>query len=144
MNFNTMRVFILSLLLCCSARADILPTDYPKVFNSHADMHGWAMSTWTGTLETELTYQKYKLVVYIRTYTSGQPTSEPFVFMERDGKWYRILTAMTCPCEMEVAIEGDNLIFWRLAWLKGEREKIDYMMFNLKNLPFLHLGQELR
>jgi len=138
-----MRAFILSILLCCAVRADVFPNfrnDHPKVFDSRADMHSWAKSTWGGTVDTELTYQKYKLVVYIRTYTSGVATSEPFVFMEKNGKWYRILTSMTCPCEMEVGIEGDTLFFWRWEWPlpQGKGEKIEYMRFNLKNLPLLH------
>jgi hypothetical protein len=59
--------------------------------------------------------------------------------MERNGKWHRILTAMTCPCEMDVAIEGDALVFWRLEWPLPERkrEKHEYLRFNLKNLPLL-------
>ena len=60
--------------------------------------------------------------------------------MEKNGNWFRILTSMTCPCEMKVAIEGDTLFFWRLEWPlpQGKGEKIEYMRFNLKNLPLLH------
>jgi hypothetical protein len=40
---------------------------------------------------------------------------------------------------MDVAIEGDALVFWRLEWPLPERkrEKHEYLRFNLKNLPLL-------
>ena len=94
-----MRVFILLLLLAGAAYADTSTNTYatstntcdaftnssPKFFKSAAEMHQWAMSTWGGAGSAELTYKKQKLVVYFRSYTSGVPTSEPFVFVEK--KW---------------------------------------------------------
>src|SRR6266540_1466969 len=96
-----MRIVILSLLLCCAACADTLTNNPPAVFETAAAMHRWAVSTWGGAGMTELTYRKQKLVVYFRSYTSGVATSEPYVFVERDGRWMRVLTAMMCRCEME-------------------------------------------
>jgi hypothetical protein len=136
-----MRVFILLLLLSCAAYADTRTNTYdsytnssPKVFESAAEMHKWAMSTFGGAGVTELTYKKQKLVVYFRCYTSGVATSEPYVFVEKDGRWVRVLTAMMCRCEMEATIEGDALVLWRLDWPKGKKEKTEYLKFDLRNL----------
>ena len=143
-----MRVFILLLLLACAAYADTSTNTYatstntydaytnssPKFFKSAAEMHQWAMSTWGGAGSAKLTYKKQKLVVYFRSYTSGVPTSEPFVFAEKNGEWKRVLTAMCCGCEMEATIEGDSLILWRVDWPNKKKTKTEYLRFNLKNL----------
>ena len=83
---------------------------------------------------TELTYKKQKLVVYFRSYTSGVATSEPYVFVEKEGRWVRVLTGMMCRCEMEATIEGDALVLWRLDWPNKKKEKTEYLRFNLKTL----------
>ena len=83
---------------------------------------------------TELTYKKQKLVVYFRCYTSGVTTSEPYVFVEKDGRWVRVLTTMMCRFGMEATIEGDALVLWRLEWPKGKKEKTEYLRFDLKTL----------
>jgi len=129
-----MRIFILSLFLCCAACGDTVTNTSPTTFATAADMHKWAMSTWGGAGKTELTYKKHKLVVYFRSYTSGIATSEPFVFVERGGRWVRVLTAMMCRCEMEATIEGDALVLWRLDWPNKKKEKTEYLRFNLKEL----------
>jgi len=83
---------------------------------------------------TELTYKKQKLVVYFRCYTSGVETSEPYVFVKRDGRWIRVLSAMVCRFAMEATIEGDSLVLWRLEPHGGKVEKTEFLRFNLTNL----------
>ncbi len=136
-----MRAFILLLLLGLTVYADTDTNRYdsytnssPRVFESITELHKWAGSTWGGAYRTELTYGKQKLVVIFRCYTSGVATSEPYVFVEKDGRWVRVLTAMMCHCEMAATIEGDSLVLWRLDWPKGKIEKTEYLRFNLKNL----------
>lgn len=136
-----MRVFMLLLLLVCAAYADTRTNTYDsytnsslKVFESGAELHKWAMSTWGGAGMTQLTYKKQRLVVYFRSYTSGEATSEPYVFVERGGRWERVLTAAVCRCEMEATIEGDALVLWRLDWPNKKKEKTEYLRFNLKTL----------
>ena len=82
----------------------------------------------------ELVYKKRKLVVYFRCYTSGVATSEPIVFVEKDGQWIQILSAMMCRCAMEATIGRDSLILWRLEWPKGVRQKKEFLRFDLANL----------
>ena len=136
-----MRVFIFFLFLSCAAYSgtrtniyDSFTNSSPKVFESAADLHKWAMSTWGGAGMTELTYKRQKLVVYFRSYTSGIATSEPYVFVEKDGRWVRVLTGMMCRCGMEATIEGDALVLWRLDWPNKKKEKTEYLRFNLKTL----------
>lgn len=136
-----MRVFILLLLLVGAAYADTRTNTYdsytndsPRVFESGAELHKWAMSSWGGAAMTSLTYKKQRLVVYFRSYTSGVATSEPYVFVERGGRFERVLTAAVCQCEMEATIEGDALVLWRLDWPNKKKEKTEYLRFNLKTL----------
>ncbi len=128
-----MRILILILLLSCVAHADTVITNDPTVFDSTAAMKKWADSAWGGYGMRELTYHNQKLVIYFRSHTSGIVTSEPFVFVERAGRWIRVLTAMTCSFEMDATIEGDALVLWRLSRDK-KKEKTEYLRFNLANL----------
>jgi hypothetical protein len=137
-----MRIFFILLFICCAAHAETTTNRYdsatnsgPSVFAVRADMAKWATSTWGGAIVKELTYKKQKLVVIFRSYTSGVPTSEPYLYVEKDGHWVRVLTAMMCRDQMEATIEGDNLILWRLKWSKENQvKKIEYLRFDLKNL----------
>jgi hypothetical protein len=132
-----MRIFVLSFMLCCAACADTATNANPyapHAFETTAAMEKWATSTFGGASKTELTYQKQNLVVYFRCYTSGVPTSEPVVFVEKEGRWIQVLSAMTCRFEMEATIEQDVLILWRLDWPKGKRQKTEFLKFNLTNL----------
>jgi hypothetical protein len=132
-----MRVFILSVLSCCSAfAADFLSANpyAPQAFESASAMAEWATSTWGGAKIQELTYKERKLVVYFRCYTSGVPTSEPVVFVEKNGRWIQVLRAMMGSFEMEATIEGDALVLWRLEWPEGTKKKTEFLRFNLENL----------
>jgi hypothetical protein len=133
-----MRILILSLLLCCAARAADTTTNAnpyaPHAFESAAAMHKWATSTWGGAKTQEFTYKERKLVVYFRCYTSGVATSEPVVFVEKNGRWIHVLSAMMCSFEMEASIERDALVLWRLEWPKGKRKKTEFLRFTLANL----------
>ncbi len=97
-------------------------------------MDKWANSTFGGAIKQALTYKERKLVVYFRCYTSGVPTSEPVVFVEKGGRWIQVLSAMACPFEMEASIELDELVLWRLEWPKGKRTKTEFLRFRLVNL----------
>ena len=129
-----MRTFAVFLLMCSMAHADVPTTANPyapQAFESEWAMQQWANSTWGGARTTELTYNGRKLVVYFRAYTSGLPTSEPVVFVEKEGRWIQVLSAMMCRSEMAATIEGDALVLWRL---EGTKEKTEYARFNLTNL----------
>lgn len=137
-----MRIFFILLFICCAAQAETITNTYdlatnsgPSVFAARADMDKWATSTWGGADVKELTYKNQKLVVIFRCYTSGVATSEPYVYVEKDGHWVRVLTAMMCRDQMGATIEGDNLILWRLKWPKENQvKKMEYLRFDLKNL----------
>lgn len=133
-----MRILLLSLLMFCTARAAdpaVNSDPYaPKAFESAAAMHKWAGSTLGGSKKQEFTYKERKLVVYFRCYTSGLPTSEPVAFVEKNGRWIQVLSAMVCRFEMEASIESDALVLWRLEWPNGERKKTEFLRFNLANL----------
>jgi hypothetical protein len=92
---NAMRVLILSLFLCCAACGDAVTNTSPTSFETAAELDKWAKSAFGGAWKKELAYKKQKLVVYFRSHTSGVSTSEPNVFVERGGRWVRLLTAMT-------------------------------------------------
>jgi hypothetical protein len=133
-----MRILILSFLLCCAAQAADTSTNAdpyaPHAFESAAAMDKWATSTFGGAKTQEFTHKERKLVVYFRCYTSGVPTSEPVVFVEKAGRWIQVLSAMSCPFEMEASIERDALVLWRLESQKGKRKKTEFLRFTLANL----------
>lgn len=132
-----MRIFILSILFCFGARAADAPDENPYapyVFESPAAMNQWATSTWGGAKTQEFNYRKQRLVVYFRSHTSGLPTSQPVVFVEKNGRWIQVLSAMMCRFEMEATMEGDSLILWRLEWPDGKRKKTEFLRFSLTNL----------
>ncbi len=133
-----MHILILLLLMFCTARAAdtaVAANPYaPQAFESAAAMHKWAGSTLGGAKKQEFTYKERQLVVYFRCYTSGLPTSEPVAFVEKNGRWIQVLSAMMCRFEMEATVEGDALVLWRLEWPNGERKKTYFLRFNLANL----------
>src|SRR5690606_31976659 len=132
----------LLILMCCSARADIATREPSARFENADELDTWANSAGTGALKTELNYKKHKLLVYSRSYTSGDYSSEPHVFVERKGKWVRVLTAMMCRSAMDASIEGHALILWRIEYSKGksglnsvgQATKVEYLRFDLRNL----------
>jgi hypothetical protein len=134
-----MRALILAFSICCAGYGETV-TNIPSSFRTTAEMEAWAMSAWGGTTKTELTYDRRKVVIYFRSHTSGISTSEPHIFMQRDGRWMRILTTITCTFDMEATLEGDALVLWRLEGaetLEGQnkrREKTEYLRLNLKAL----------
>jgi hypothetical protein len=141
-----MRVIILLFFCGYIAHADTVTNSYdnytfdtytnssPKLFNSGAELEKWANSTCCGYEKTVLWYKKHELVIYFRIYTSGVISYEPFVFVEKNGRWMRVLTAMDCGFLMEATIEGDTLVIWRLDWPEGKKKKTEFLRFDLRNL----------
>jgi len=130
-----MRLFILILLLGCSAHAEVSTNDCPLVFGSLTNLQTWAVSSaFGGGAYSELSYKQHRLVVCFRQFTSGVVTSEPSVYVQKDGNWIRILAAKMCYGDMKATIEGDALVLWRLGLSKDKKEKTEYLRFDLKNL----------
>ena len=88
-------------------------TNEPAEFADRKALTEWARSSsFGGARIDELAAASQSLVVVFRRHTSGVPTSEVFVFAERDGKWHRLLWAATGRWEATATVEGDHLTVW--------------------------------
>ena len=131
-----MRIITIIFVLCYAAQGDTFTNhNIPAVFETGKDMLRWAgHSTRGAATESRLTYKKYNITVYFRCFYSGVTSSEPVAYIEKNGRWYNLVSAIECPFEMEASIKGDSLIFWRVEYLNGKTIKTEFLRFNLLNV----------
>ena len=108
------------------------PDAAPRSFKSTAALkQGATTSTWGGGTFNELTHNGKKLLVVFLCHTSGEPTSQPFIFVERSGRWVRLLMGAVAQTEMEATIEADALVLWSLTWPDGQRTRAEVLRYEL-------------
>jgi hypothetical protein len=95
----------------------------------------WAQSTsWGGNSVQELSYEQKRLMVVIRSHTSGVESAEPFVFLAIGDKWVKVLHGATCRCGLDTSIQGSVLVFQRKASANNKETPQEYLRLNLKEL----------
>lgn len=138
-SLEKMAIVLMLSLACAQAKdKDETPPPEPAMhFESAAALEKWVSKTWGGARKTELTYKDRKIVVYFRARTSGIRTSEPSVYAERNGSWMRVLTTVTCRCELEASLDGDALVLWRTEQTGDKKQRVEYLRYDLRNLDLI-------
>jgi hypothetical protein len=104
----------------------------PTVFPSEHALYTWLTTSTIGACrDHNFTYNGHRLVVAFRCHTSGGATAEPFIFLERAGKWVRLLKAPIQNCEMEATMENDAIVLWSLTWPDGKRTRTEALRYDL-------------
>lgn len=100
--------------------------------NSDA-IRDWAQRTsWGGFNVQELSYKQLRLLVVIRSHTSGLESAEPFVFLKKGAKWVKIFQAPTCQiCSLDITIRDGFLVLQRKNSAFGEEAPREFARLNL-------------
>lgn len=101
----------------------------PTLFADEASLRAWGCSSsFGGGHCTELTFGLHRLIAVFRQFTSGVGSTEPSVFVERDGVWRRVLLAEThWFVAAEATIEGN----WLILWLHSSIGRNEWLRLNL-------------
>ena len=103
--------------------------------DANAELSRQAFSpSFGGETQKGFIYGGRSILVVIRRHTSGVPTSEPFVLVQRDGDWHCLFHAATSRFAMEATIEGDRLVLWRVEWPDGKLHRTEFMSYDLRTL----------
>ena len=110
----------------------VLDTRCPGEFGSEEALRRWGEgSAFGGGWVTEVSFRGYRLVVVFRCHTSGTSSSEPFVFVERAGRWQQLLHVATAPWGAAVSVEGDYLVLWRSEGSGKPPHRTEWLRYNL-------------
>ena len=110
----------------------LLGTRCPGEFGSEEALRRWGESSaFGGGWVTELAFRGHRLAVVFRFHTSGTSSSEPFVFVERAGRWHLLLHAATAPWGAAASVEGDHLVLWRLGGSGKRPHRTEWLRYNL-------------
>ena len=66
--------------------------------------------------------------------TSCCSTSEPFVFVERAGRWQQLLHVATAPWGAAASVAGDYLVLWRSEGSGKPPHQTEWLRYNLAEM----------
>jgi hypothetical protein len=103
------------------------------MFPNPGAVRDWAQRTsWGGFNVQQLSYKQLRLLVAIRSHTSGLESAEPFVFLEKGDKWVKIFQAPTCRiCSLDITIRDGFLVLRRKNSAFSEEAPREYARLNL-------------
>ena len=103
--------------------------------HADADLYREAFTpSFGGAMQKSFSYRGRDLLVVFKSYTSGNATSEPFVFVQTVNGWHCIYHHATVWTLMDATVEGDRLILWRSAWPGDESRRTAFWSYDLKRL----------